>query len=160
LIGLKVTVRSQETPTATLEPQPFVVRENSPGLVPVKVVPVMFKAEVPVLVSVVVEALVNPFFTKPKFKLAGTIFTVPLVTVTAAPADLVVSVTEVAVTVTVAGVGTAAGAVYVVGAPLNVLLGEIVPHVGGAHAEGGVPCVVVQLTPALAGSFRTIEVNA
>jgi len=156
LIGLKVTVRSQETPTATLEPQAFVVRENS---VPVKVVPVIFKAEVPVLVSVVVKALVNPSFTVPKLKLAGTIFTVPLVTVTVAPADLVVSVTEVAVTVTIAGVGTAAGAVYVLGAPLNVLVGEIVPHVG-AHAEGGVPCVVVQLTPAFAGSFRTVGVNA
>jgi hypothetical protein len=119
----------------------------------------MFKAAVPVFVSVVVKAPVCPFFTVPKFKLAGIIFTVPLVTVTAASADLAVSVTEVAVTVTVAGVGTAAGAVYVVGAPLNVLVGEIVPHVG-AHAEGGVPCVVLQLTPAFAGSFRTIGVNA
>lgn len=138
LTGLKVTVRSQETPRATLEPQAFVVRENSPGLVPVKVVLVMVRAEVPVLVNVVVKALVRPSLTVPKFKLAGTIFTVPLVTVTVAPADLVVSLTEVAVTVTVAGVGTPTGAVYVVGAPLNVLVSENVPHVD-AHAAGGVP---------------------
>ena len=136
----------------------MVVRENSPGLVPVKAVPVMDKAEVPVLVNVVVKALVRPSLTVPKFKLAGAIFTVPLVTVTVAPADLVVSLTEVAVTITVAGLGTPTGAVYVVGAPLNVLVGESVPHVD-AHAAGGVPCVIVQSTPPFAGSFRTVGVN-
>ena len=106
-----MTVRLQETPAATLEPQAFVVRENSGGLFPVTVMPVMFKAEVPVLVSVVVRALVWPSLTLPKFNVAGTILTVPLVTVIVAPADLVVSATEVAVSVTVAGVGTAVGAV-------------------------------------------------
>jgi hypothetical protein len=60
---------------------------------------------------VVVAELVRPVFTEPKFKLAGTTLTVPLVTVIVALADFVASVTEVAVSVTVAGVGTAAGAV-------------------------------------------------
>jgi len=58
--------------------------------------------------------------------------------------------------VTVAGVGTIAGAVYVVAVPLAVLAGEIVPHAG----EQGVPlCVKVQVTPLLLGSFVTVGVN-
>jgi hypothetical protein len=155
-MGLKVTVRLQETAAATVGPQPFVVRVNSPGLVPVKVVPVTLKSELPVLVRVVVKGLVCPTFAKPKFKLAGTIFTVPLVTVTVAPADLVVSVTEVAVTVIAAGVGTSAGAVYVVGVSLAVL-----PRLNAPHVEHRVPsCTAVHLTPAFAGSFRTVGVNA
>jgi hypothetical protein len=71
----------------------------------------MVKAEVPVLVRVVVSDLVRVVFTVPKFRLAGAIFTVPLVNVTVAMADFVASVTEAAVTATVAEVGTAAGAV-------------------------------------------------
>ena len=59
-----------------------------------------------------------------------------------AEADFVVSVTEVAVTVTVLGVGIAVGAVYVVGAPLAVPVGLKEPH-------GEVPQVTVQLTPLL-----------
>ena len=59
-----------------------------------------------------------------------------------AEADFVGSVTEVAVTVTVLGVGIAVGAVYVVGAPLAVPVGLKEPH-------GEVPQVTVQLTPLL-----------
>jgi hypothetical protein len=69
-----------------------------------------------------------------------------------------VSATEVAVSVTVAGDGTAAGALYVVGEPLKVLVGETLPHVE-VHGEGGVPCVRVQVTPALLGSKLTVAVN-
>jgi len=145
LRGLNVTVRLQETPAATLGPQ-VSVSEKGP---PEKVMLVMLRAVFPVLVSVGVIDLASPVFTVPKSKLAGTISTVPFVTVIVALADFVVSVTEVAVTVTIAGVGTAAGAVYVVGAPLAVLAGLNVPHV-----EHGVPlCETVQLTPAFAGSF-------
>lgn len=148
----------QEAPAATLEPQAFAafaIKENSNGLVPANVVP-MLKAELPVLVSVVAKDLVRPVFTEPKSKLAGTIFTVPLVTVIVALADLVVSVTDVAVSVTAGGLGNAAGAVYVVDVPLAVLVGTAVPQF-----EHVVPfCVMVQLTPAFAGSFRTPGVNA
>ena len=111
LTGLKVTVRVQDAPAATLAPQVFALTVNSAGFVPVKVGVFMVKAEVPVLVRVVVSDLVRVVFTVPKFRLAGAIFTVPLVNVTVAMADFVASVTEVAVTATVAGVGTAAGAV-------------------------------------------------
>ena len=52
------------------------------------------------------------------------------VIVTVADADFVVSATEVAVTVTVGLAGSDVGAVYVAGAPLAVLVGEIVPHAG------------------------------
>ena len=71
----------------------------------------MVKAEVPMLVTFRVKDLLLVVFTEPKFRLAGTTLTVPLVSVTVAMADFVASVTEVAVTATVAGVGTAAGAV-------------------------------------------------
>jgi hypothetical protein len=66
-----------------------------------------------------------------------------------AEAVLVVSVTEVAVTVTVAGLGTALGAVYVVAAPLAVDVGETLPHEEQ---------LTVHLTPALALSFVTLAV--
>jgi hypothetical protein len=50
------------------------------------------------------------------------------VTVIAAATDFMVSVTEVAVSVTVAGVGTLAGAVYVTAAPEALVAGATVPH--------------------------------
>ena len=71
----------------------------------------MVNAEVSVLVSAIPRLAVCVVFMVPKSKLAGTIFTVPLVTVNVAFCVLVVSVTEVAVTVSVAGLGSAAGAV-------------------------------------------------
>jgi hypothetical protein len=70
-----------------------------------------------------------------------------------AEADLLASVTEVAVTVTVFPLGTAAGAVYVVLAPLAVdaLLNDpqapLLPH------------VTLHFTPAFALSFPTFAVN-
>jgi len=77
-------------------------------------------------------------------------------TVIVAEPDLVGSATDVAVRVTVLGVGTAAGAVYVVGAPLAVLVGAIVPHPGEQAIP---PCVRVQVTPLLLASFRTVGIN-
>jgi hypothetical protein len=109
--GLKLTVRLQEMPGATLRPQAFALKANSGGLAPVTVMPETLKAEVPVLVSVVVKDLVRPVFTVPKAKVAGAIFTVPFVNMIVAAADLVVSVTDVGVSVTVVGFGRAAGAV-------------------------------------------------
>lgn len=80
----------------------------------------------------------------------------PWTIVIVAEADLVVSATEVAVTVTVAFGGAAAGAVYVVGEPLAVLVGAIAPHTG-EHAAP--PCVSVQVTPVLFVPV-TVAVNA
>lgn len=73
----------------------------------------------PVILSVVFAVLVNVVAwgelvwclgTEPKSRLSGTIFTVPIVSIIAAAADLVVSVTEVAASVTVAPADTVAGA--------------------------------------------------
>jgi hypothetical protein len=68
-----------------------------------------------------------------------------------ADADLVVSVTEVAVTVTVFPVGTAAGATKIVAPPLAVDAGLNDPH-------GEPPHVTVHFTPAFALSFATFAV--
>jgi hypothetical protein len=158
-LGWKVTVMVQDIPVPTLMPQVFVWWKEPFAMAML----LMLNAVLPVFVSVVVRVLLpqpkpRRQLTLPKSRLAGTIFTVPLVSVIVAPKDFVGSVTEVAVTAAVAGDGTAAGAVYVVGAPLKVLGGETIPH-AGAHNEGGVPCMRVQLTPAIAGSCWTVEVN-
>jgi hypothetical protein len=70
------------------------------------------------------------------------------VMVTVAEIDLVLSVTEVAVMVTVAGDGTVEGAVYVVVWPLPVEDGEMEP-------QEEPPQLTVQETPALALSLVT-----
>ena len=74
----------------------------------------MLSTEPPVLVSCAVRVfvgwLVGDIFNVPKAKLAGMILTVPKVRVMVAPPALVVSATEVAVTVTVLSKGTAGGA--------------------------------------------------
>jgi hypothetical protein len=77
------------------------------------------------------------------------------VTVTAADADLPMSATEVAVTVTVRGLGAMAGAEYVTGAPLAELVAESVPH---GVPEQPAP-VTDQVTPELLGSLKTVAVN-
>ncbi len=69
-----------------------------------------------------------------------------------ADTDLVVSVTEVAVIVTEAGVGTALGAVYVAVPPLAVDAGLIAPH-------DEPPQVTFQATPALLLSLLTIAIT-
>jgi len=68
-----------------------------------------------------------------------------------ADTDLVVSVTEVAVIVTEAGVGTALGAVYVAVPPLGVNAGLIVPH-------DELPQLTFQVTPALLVSLLTVAI--
>lgn len=70
-------------------------------------------------------------------------------------ADFVASVTEVAVTVTVLPVGTAAGAVYVVAAPLAVVAGLKLPQGADDPVELQ---VTVHFTPAFAASFITFAV--
>lgn len=76
-------------------------------------------------------------------------FTVPLVSVIVALADFVASAAEIALMVTVALVGTVAGAVYVFAAPLAVFAELSVPHPG----EQAVPfCVSVQFAPEFVAS--------
>src|SRR5437660_580910 len=78
------------------------------------------------------------------------------VTVAVAVADFVASAADVATTLTFGFAGTVPGAVYVAALPLEVVAGAIVPQLG----EHGVPpCVRVQLTPLLLGSFVTVAVN-
>src|SRR5258707_465210 len=95
-----------------------------------------FNMEVPVLVSVASRGkALRCTSTLPKLMLSGTSFTVPVVRVIVAFAVLVASVAEVATSVTAVVLGRFAGAVYVVGLPLDVLAGETFPQ-AGAH---GVP---------------------
>ena len=74
-----------------------------------------------------------------------------------AEADIVMSAAEVAVSVTAPPcAGGVAGAVYVVGAPLVVLVGAMVPHPGEQAAPA---CVSVHVTPVL-GVPVTVAMNA
>ena len=158
-VGLKVAPMVQVACDATLAAQGFAgEREKSPAFVPAIAIPWMPSVEVPVLVrTVVCTGLVFPIATPPKFRLKGTSFALPVVTVTVEVVDFVLSDTEVTVIVTTGFAGSAAGAVYVVGAPLAVVEGVIVPH-PGEHEPA--PCVSVHVTPLLAGSFITVAVNA
>ena len=79
--------------------------------VPVVVSPVIFNVEAPVFVrATVLGCAVFWSLVREKLKLAGMSLTVPKLIVMAAVADLLVSVTDVAVIVTLAFAGTAAGA--------------------------------------------------
>ncbi len=109
-VGAKVTPILHELPDATLAGQSVVTRNGAEV-----VWLVMLSAELPVLVRVVVKVrvgggTVGVIFNVPKFRLPGMSLTVPGVSVMLAVAVLVVSVTDVAVRVTVGLVGTVAGA--------------------------------------------------
>jgi hypothetical protein len=84
-----------------------------------------------------------------------TLLLLPEVTVIAAVAVLVLSVTDVAVSVTEAGAGTVAGAVYVTGAPDAVLAAESAPQVAALQPDPD----TVQFTPLFPASFATVAVN-
>jgi hypothetical protein len=157
--GWKVTLTVQRDPALTLAGQ-LLVSENCAAFGPVVVMPLMVSAVVATSVNVIVCAGGGQKFLglilQLKARLAGTSFTVPLVSVIVALEDLVVSATAVALSMTVALDGTVAGAVYVVGTPLAALVGLIVPHPG----EQLVPfCVSVQVTPALVASLLIVAVN-
>jgi hypothetical protein len=78
------------------------------------------------------------------------------VTVIVALEDFVVSATEVAVRVTVAGLGTFAGPVYVIGVPEALVAVDSVPQAAPLHPAPE----SAQLTPLFAESFVTVAVNA
>jgi hypothetical protein len=77
-------------------------------------------------------------------------------TVIVADADFVPSATEVAVRVTVAGLGTFAGAVYVIGVPEALVVADSVPQAAPEHLAPE----SAQPTPLFAESFVTVAVNA
>jgi hypothetical protein len=102
------------------------------------------------LLTVAVKDAVLPDATVPK---EGDTETVIVGTVTVIVPFLVMSATEVTVIVTVRSLaGGAGGAVYVVGAPLAVLVGETEPHCDTEHET-------IHVTPLLAESFLTVAVN-
>jgi hypothetical protein len=78
------------------------------------------------------------------------------VTVIVAAADFVASDTDVAVSVTVAGFGTLAGAVYVIAVPEALDVVDKAPHVAPLHPLPD----SAQVTPLFAESFATLAVNA
>ena len=107
----------------------------------------MVRLEPPVLVNCTERVLdgwvVVSFFSVPKFRFAGMILTVPFVRVITAVVVLVVSATDVAVTLTLAFVGTLLGAANDAVAPLGVR----VPHAEVQAVAIGLPWVRVQVTP-------------
>lgn len=112
----------------------------------------MVSVELPVSVRVAAKGGDEPTRTFPKFRSAGTSFTLPAVIVIVAVTDFEVSVTEVAVSVTVELAGTEAGAVYVIGLPLAVVADDTSPQ----PVEQGVPfCKSVQATVL----FPTVAIN-
>jgi hypothetical protein len=74
-------------------------------------------------------------------------------------ADFVGSVTDVAITTIVPPDGTLDGASYAVGSPLDVLVGETVPHAAPLQAVPFAPATV-QVTPLFDASFVTVAVNS
>lgn len=82
----------------------------------------------------------------------GWMLTVIAGTVTVAEDIASGSPTEVAVKVTCKSLAGGGGALYVVGAPLAVLVGDTPPHGAVAH-------VTVQVTPLLLGSFTSVAVT-
>src|SRR6516164_909390 len=126
-----------EAPAATVLPQVF-DSAKSPALAPPIVRPLIESAEGAIFVrTATCDGTGKPcFFLQPlNVILKRTRLTLPLVSVTLAAAELVGSVAETAVSVTVRLAGSAAGALYVVGLPLAVLVGLTVPQAG----EHGAP---------------------
>ena len=107
-------------------------------------------------VTVAANSIDCPSVNPPRFGVSVTLIGAPAgVTVIVAVPAFVVSATEVAVSVTVAGDGTLTGAVYVTAAPDALVVGATVPHIAPLQP---VPDTV-QLTPLFSGSFPTVAVN-
>jgi hypothetical protein len=80
----------------------------------------------------------------------------PVVNVILVVADFVASATDVAVSMTVPGLGIVAGAVYVTGVPEALDAGATVPHVAPLQPMPE----SAQVTPLLAESFATVAISA
>ena len=120
---------------------------------PVTVQATPFPAESPVTFAV--KACVPPTATDAVGSDSVTATTGVAVNVMVVLADFVPSATDVAVNVTVAGLGTPTGAVYVTGAPDALDPGATVPHVGPLQPAPD----KAQVTPLLPESFATVAVN-
>jgi len=117
----------------------------------------ILNVDAPVLVSKVASDLLWLTLTEPKLRAYGTICAVPVLSVIVALAVLVVSVTDVALIVTVGLDGTLAGGSYVVAVPLAVVDTENAPH---PDAQTIPPCRMLQVScGGVAGSFRMVAVN-
>ncbi len=121
--------------------------------VPVTVQVTPLAAESPVTFAV--KACVPPTATLAVGSDSATATTGAVVNVMVVLADFVPSATEVAVNVTVAGLGTAAGAVYVTAAPEAVDPGATVPQVVPLQPAPD----NAQVTPLLPESFATVAVK-
>ena len=133
---------------------------NVPHAFPVQPAPdaLQFTPAAPTsFVTVAVTFSFCPSVSPPRFgEIVTLIFpTGMLVSVIAAAADFVPSLTDVAVSVTTAGVGTLAGAVYVIPAPEALAFAESVPQAVPAQPTP----LSVQLTPLFCASFVTVALN-
>jgi len=93
-----------------------------------------------------------PSASPPRLGVNITLIAAPAVTVSPAATDFVLSATDVAVSITMAGAGTLAGAVYTTGAPEALVIGVTDPHVAPLQP---VP-ESVQFTPLFCASFVTL----
>jgi len=91
-------------------------------------------------------------FTSTPASVGATVTETDDVMVRVAAADFLASATDVAVTITVDGLGTAAGAVYVIATPLAELVADRVPQVAPEQPS-------LQVTPALLGSLVSVAVS-
>lgn len=139
LPDVKLAVIEHEPAGAILVPQVFVCEkcELAEMLLILSVV-------APVLVSVTCFGKHGRLSLQLKLKLSGTSCTVPLASVMVALFDLVLSVTEAALTRTLVLAGNVEGPVNVVAAPLAVVVGLRVPQAG---AQAVPFWVSVQLKP-------------
>jgi hypothetical protein len=140
-------------------PDALALADNVPHVAPLQPVPESFQVT-PLFagsfVTVAVNACIAPACT---LAVGGATVTAigagAAVTVIVAEADFVVSATDVAVSVTVGGVGTFAGAVYVIATPEPLDAADNVPHVAPLQPAPE----SAHVTPLLAGSLVTVAVN-
>ena len=113
--------------------------------------------DAPVLVSKVASDLLWLTLIEPNSSAYGTICAVPVLSVIVALAVLVVSVTDVALIITMGLDTTLAGGVYVVAVPLAVVDTENAPH---ADAQTVPLCSRLQVScGGVAGSLRMVAMN-
>jgi hypothetical protein len=140
--GVNVTLIVQLEPEVRVPGQGVVTAYGPEAtwlVIPRSFPPVLVNCRESVLDGWVVES----FFRLPKSKCEGMILTVPFVSVTETVEVLLVSAIDVAVTLTLALVGTVAGAAYDAVVPLGVS----VPQAAAQGVGGGLPWLKLQVAP-------------
>jgi hypothetical protein len=155
-----VTVTTPALDGATNVADVSVTFVNVPHAFPVQPAPdaLQFTPAAPTsFVTVTVTLSFCPSVNPPRFgEIVTLIFpTGMLVSVIAAAADFVPSLTDVAVSVTPAGVGTLAGAVYIIPTPDALAFAESVPHAAPVQPTP----LSAQFTPLFCASFVTVALN-